>query len=153
MAEDAWKIKMERDRKEDVRLRTMAEFAAQKRQMLADHAFLTLLGAAVVWSCFDLQGTASYFLGALLGGLYIYLQQRAIDSVGASSIEEVNRLPPPIVAPILLVGIVAKNTETLALLPAFAGFFTHQLAIFAQLAYPSGWGLPPEEERPPPAEA
>lgn len=144
-------MKMDKDRKEDVRLRTMAEFAAQKTQMLSDHAFLTLLGATVFWSCFNLQGTASYFLGALLGGLFIYLQQRAVDSVGATTIEEVSRLPPAIVAPILLVGIVAKNTDTLALLPAFAGFFTHQLAIVAQLAYPSGWGLPPLEEEPPPA--
>ena len=76
---------------------------------------------------------------ALLGALFLYLEQRAVDSVGASTIEEVNRLPSPVVAPVLLVGVVAKNAQTFALLPALAGFVTHQLALLAQAAYPNGW--------------
>ena len=145
LSEDAWKIETENTRKEEMRKRTVAEFAAQKKQMLSDHAFLSLLGGALLWSTLDLKGTVSYGLGAVLGGLYIYLQQRAVDAVGASTVEELNRLPPPIIAPVLLVGLVAKNQATLALLPAFGGFATHQLAILAQLAYPAGWGLPSEE--------
>jgi len=145
VAEDAWKIQVERTRVDEERTRTMAGFEAQKRQMLADHAFLSLLGGAVLWSCFDEKATVSFAVGAALGGLYLYLQQRAIDSVGASTVEEINRLPPPIVAPVLLVGLVAKNSAMLALLPAFGGFATHQLAIIAQLAYPSGWGVPPDD--------
>ena len=145
LSEDAWKLEMDRSRQEAERKRSLLEFDAQKKQMLADHAFLSLLGCALMWSLLDLAGTGSYAVGAALGALYIYLQQRAVDSVGASSIEEVNRLPPPIVAPVLLVALVAKNSGTLELLPALAGFATNQIALVVQAAYPSGWGIRDEE--------
>lgn len=145
VAEDAWKLQVSREREEAQRKRSLLEFAAQKNQMLSDHAFLTVVGCAIFWSVSDLQSTYSYLLGAVLGGLYIYLQQRAADSFGAQTYEEVNRLPPPLVAPVLLILIVAKNNAVLSLLPALGGFISNQLALVVQAAYPTGWGVPPPE--------
>ena len=144
ISQDAWKLELDNKAVEAQRAASLQEFAAQKVQMLSDHAYLSLFCTAIFWSATDLKKTLSYGVGALLGGLYIYLQQRAVDSVGASTIEEVNRLPPPIVAPVLLVGLVAKNNAALMLLPALFGFATHQLAFLAQIAYPDGWWTPKE---------
>ena len=49
-------------------------------------------------------------------------------------------MPPPIVVPVLLVLLVAKN-PTLGLIPMMAGFLVNQLATLLQIAYPDGWGV------------
>lgn len=141
VADDAWKIQVSQQQTAEARERTKREYAAQKSQMLQDHAFLSLLGVAAMWSLFGLKVVTSYAVGALLGGMYIYLLQRSTDSLGASSIEEVSKLPPPIIVPVLLVLVCAKNTATLGLIPCFAGFATNKLATLYQIAYPEGWGL------------
>ena len=61
--------------------------------MLADHAFLSVLGAAAFWALVSPSATASYAVGAFLGALYLFLLQRQTDSVGASSLEDVRRPP------------------------------------------------------------
>ena len=144
VAEDAWKLEVSRAAKEAARKRTELEYEAQKSQMLQDHAFLSLMGVTIMWSAFNLQITVSYVVGTFLGGLYIYLLQRQVDSVGASTIEEVSRLPPPIVVPVIMVLLVAKNPNTIMLLPTFAGFGTNYLATLLEAAYPPGWGVPSE---------
>ena len=68
-----------------------------------------------------------------------------IDRVKATSIEEVTKTPPPIIAPIFLVLLVAKNGQTLELLPMLAGFAINQLATLAQIVYPDGWGVAADE--------
>ena len=60
--------------------------------MLSDHVFLSALGAAGFWSLVSPSATASYAVGALLGGFYLFLLQRQTDSVGASSLEDVRSL-------------------------------------------------------------
>jgi len=141
VADDAWKIQVNQQQTAEARERTRLEYAAQKSQMLQDHAFLSLLGAAAMWSLFGVKVVTSYAVGALLGGMYIYLLQRSTDSVGASTVEEVSKLPPPIIVPVLLVFVCAKNTATLGLVPCFAGFAANKLATVYQIAYPEGWGL------------
>eukprot|EP00966_Prymnesium_polylepis_P026669 615404-Prymnesium_polylepis.1 len=64
-------------------------YARQKTQMLADHTFLSVLGAAAFWSLLSPSATASYAVGAFLGALYLFLLQRQTDSLGASSLEDV----------------------------------------------------------------
>ena len=93
------------------------------------------------WSVFDAKTTFSVAVGCALGALYIYLLQRNIDGVGASTIEEVSKTPPPIIVPVLLIGLVAKNPDSLMLIPAFSGFLINQLATLLQLVYPDGWGV------------
>ena len=146
VAEDAWKLKVKEDGINKARERTRLEFQAQKSQQLQDHAFLSLCACAGFWFGFDLQSTLSCAVGAALGGLYLYLLQRNVDGVGATTVEEVSKTPPPIIAPVLLVLLVAKNSAMLSLLPALTGFAISQLATLAQIAYPEGWGLPQEDE-------
>ena len=141
VAEDAWKIRMERDRIEQMRQLSAREYAAQKSQMLQDHLFLSAISCVVMSACFDEKATFSCAVGAALGALYLYLLQRNVDGVGASTVEEVSKLPPPIVVPVVLVLLVAKNTATLALIPTLAGFLISKLATLTQLAYPDGWGV------------
>ena len=103
--------------------------------------FLSAISCVVMSACFDEKATFSCAVGAALGALYLYLLQRNVDGVGASTVEEVSKLPPPIVVPVVLVLLVAKNTATLALIPTLAGFLISKLATLTQLAYPDGWGV------------
>ena len=146
VAEDAWKLKVKEDGLNKVRERTKLMFEAQKSQQLQDHAFLSLCACSGFWFGFDFQSTVSCAVGAALGALYLYLLQRSVDGVGASTIEEVSKTPPPIIAPVVLVLLVAKNSATLSLLPALVGFVISQLATLAQIAYPDGWGLPSDDQ-------
>ena len=70
-------------------------YARQKGQLLADHAFLSFLGLAGFWSFLTPSAAMSYGVGALLGGLYIFLLQRQVDGVGASTVEEAAMLATP----------------------------------------------------------
>jgi hypothetical protein len=120
-------------------------YEALKKQLINDHLFLSFMGSAIMWTFFDLTAVKSYALGAALGLLYLVLQQRYVDSFGASSIEDVKGGPPPLVAPILLVLAVAKNPGQLAFLPTFAGFATERLTFVLQALKPDDFGLPPED--------
>jgi len=60
------------------------------------------------------------------------------------SAPQVSKGPPPIVVPVLMVLIVAKNRE-LSLLPVLAGFVTNQLATVSQLVYSENYGVTVEE--------
>ena len=140
VAEDAYNIRLNNDRIEQMREQSKLQYAAQKSQLLQDHFFLSAISIAVTWSCFDEKTTFSCAVGAALGALYLYLLQRSVDGVGASTVEEVSKLPPPIVVPVLLVLLVAKN-PTLGLIPMMAGFLVNQLATLLQIAYPDGWGV------------
>ena len=145
VAEDAWKIRMERDRVDEMRQLSAREYAAQKSQLLQDHLFLAAIGCVAMSACFDEKATISCAVGSALGALYLYLLQRSVDGVGASTVEEVSKLPPPIVVPVVLVLLVAKNGAVLALIPTLAGFLISKLATLTQLVYPEGWGVDEEE--------
>jgi len=144
VAEDAWKIAVEQREQEEQTLLSREVYRRQKSQLLQDHAYLSVLGCAAMWSFFSASATVSYAVGAALGLLYLYLLQKQSDSVGATSIEEVSKGPPPIVVPVLMVLIVAKNRE-LSLLPVLAGFVTNQLATVTQLVYSENYGVTVEE--------
>lgn len=142
VSDDLYKTEVSKARTEAERERSNREYAAQKVQILSDHLFLSLLGAAAMWTFFDVKAVGSYAAGAGLGALYLYLLQRNADSFGATEIENVSRTPPPIVVPVLLVLLVAKNPGSLALIPCLGGFATNQLATLLQICYPPGWGVP-----------
>ena len=55
--------------------------------------------------------------------------------------------PPPIVVPVLMVLIVAKNPGQVSLLPVLAGFTTNYLATLAQIVYPDNFGVTGTEEK------
>ena len=73
------------------------------------------------------------------------LSQRSADSFGAASVEEIKGGPPALIAPVLMVLLIAKNPGTFAFLPTFAGFSVERLATVAQVFYPSDFGLEREE--------
>lgn len=93
-------------------------YAALKQQLLADHAFLSLVGCTIVWYFFNVLAVRSYAVGAALGALYIYLSGRSADGFGATTIEEVKKGPPALVAPVLMVLLCApRASKALQLLP------------------------------------
>lgn len=146
VAEDAWKITVEKKQSDLSRRQSNAIYAAQKRQMLSDHAFLSVLGTAAIWALASEQATGSYVAGALLGGLYTVLLQKQADSVGAAQLgEQAPAAPPPIVVPVLMVLLVSKY-RFLMLLPTLGGFVTCKLATLAQLVYPDDFGVQLEDE-------
>ena len=106
---------------------------------------LALMLTAAVWSFFDLMVVRSFAVGAALGTLYLVLSQRSADSFGATSIEETKGGPPPLIVPVILVLLVAKNPGTFGFLPTFAGFSVERLATVAQAFYPADFGLAPSE--------
>ena len=131
--------------KREARALSKEEYAAQKAQMLQDHAFLSALGLASVWALVGAAQAPSYAAGALLGALYLVLLQKEADAFGAAFIaaddEEERALPapPPQVVPVLMVLLVGKYNAVLQLLPVLAGFFTSKLATLYQAAYPEGF--------------
>ena len=137
LAQDAWRIEVEQVAKREARALSKEEYAAQKAQMLQDHAFLSARGRA--------SGGPSYAAGALLGALYLVLLQKEADAFGAAFTaaddEEERALPapPPQVVPVLMVLLVGKYNAVLQLLPVLAGFFTSKLATLYQAAYPEGF--------------
>ena len=139
--DDVRKLEVSRAAQEIEREQSNRVYAALKAQLLADHVFLSVIGAALVWSIFDLFSVRSYLIGAALGGLYLVLSQRTADSFGATSLDEVKGGPPPLIVPVIMVGLVAKNPQQIGLLPVFAGFATERLAVLAQALYPSDFGL------------
>jgi hypothetical protein len=139
--EDLRTLEVQREQTNQERERSQKVYAALKAQLLQDHAFLSLLGTALVWSLFDLLAVKSYAVGAALGAFYLYLSQRSADSFGASTPEEVKGGPPALIVPVLMVLLIAKNPQQLSFLPVFAGFATERLAVIAQLIYPSDFGV------------
>lgn len=143
--EDLRKLEVTRERGERERAYSKKVYEALKRQLLVDHAFLSLMLTAAVWSFFDLMVVRSFAVGAALGTLYLVLSQRSADSFGATSIEETKGGPPPLIVPVILVLLVAKNPGTFGFLPTFAGFSVERLATVAQAFYPADFGLAPSE--------
>ena len=149
VADDAWKLQVKAERSEVEKERSAKVYAALKRQLLADHAFLSAVIGALLWAVLpDPLAATSYAVGAALGGLYLYLLQRQTDSFGGSPVEVALAGPPPVVIPVLMVLAVAKNPGALALVPTLGGFATTQLATLAQAIYPSDFGLSPTEPEP-----
>ena len=101
ISQDAWKLELDNKAVEAQRAASLQEFAAQKVQMLSDHAYLSLFCTAVFWSATDLKTTLSYGVGALLGGLYIYLQQRAVDGWCYGAVRVLRMLKAPVVVVLL----------------------------------------------------
>lgn len=146
VSEDMWKVKLKEEGINAARERTKQEFKALEFQLLQDHAFLSILGCLAFWSTMDIKSALSCGVGAAFGAFYLYLLQRSVEGVGATTAEEVSKTPPAIVAPVLLVLIVGKNLATLSLIPALVGFALNQVATLYQIAYPEGWGLPKDDQ-------
>ena len=135
VTEAAWEMEVKKERTEAERQATLASYEIQKARMVSDHLTLSAFGLAAFWSLSDDPSLSlSYAAGAGFGLLYVILKQREADSFGASAIEEVSRGPPSLVAPILMVLIVAKQ-PALMLLPTLAGFFTNKVATVLQIVY------------------
>ena len=143
--DDLRKLEVSKEKSEKQRAYSRRVYDALKKQLFFDHAFLSLMGCAIVWSLFDAMATRSYAAGAALGALYLFLSQRSADSFGATSFEEKKSGPPALVAPILMVLLVAKNPEQISFLPIFAGFATERLAYVMQATYPTDFGLSADE--------
>jgi len=139
--DDLRTLEVKREQTNQERERSQKVYDALKAQLLQDHVFLSLVGAAAMWSFFDLLAVKSYAVGAALGGFYLYLSQRSADSFGASTPEEVKGGPPALIVPVLMVLLIAKNPQQLSFLPVFAGFATERLAVIAQLLYPTDFGV------------
>ena len=144
--DDLRKLEIKEQRDDRDREYSKRVYDALKKQLLYDHAFLSLLLTAAVWSFFDLTAVRSFVVGAALGAFYLVLSQRSADSFGAASVEEIKGGPPALIAPVLMVLLIAKNPGTFAFLPTFAGFSVERLATVAQVFYPSDFGLKREED-------
>lgn len=127
------------------------EYGLYQGQLLQDHAFLTLLSSALVWSLFNLRTFASYLVGAAGGLFFLYLLGKQAAGIGAETEEQANRLPPPVVAPLLAMAITIKQKEYLDVVPAIIGLSSYLVSVVYQIVYPDGYGmtLGDEEEEPP----
>lgn len=143
--EDLQNIEVAKDKSNKEREYSRLVYEALKKQLLADHVFLSFLGCAIVWYFFDLFAVRSYAVGAMLGALYLVLAQRSADGFGATTFEEKKSGPPALIVPVLMVLLAAKNPDSIGFLPIFAGFLTERLAFVAQAFYPGDFGLTPEE--------
>lgn len=143
--EDLQNIEVAKDKSNKEREYSRLVYEALKKQLLADHVFLSFLGCVIVWYFFDLFAVRSYALGAILGALYLVLAQRSADGFGATTFEEKKSGPPALIVPVLMVLLAAKNPDSIGFLPIFAGFLTERLAFVAQAFYPGDFGLTPEE--------
>lgn len=145
--------KMSPEKEEEQRvavLRGKVEFQALKRQLVQDQLFNAVLCTALVGFFFNLKITLSFLLGGLFGTFYIYLEGASAEGVGAEVFGGTKkRLPPAIVAPVLLVFICIKQKEYVGLIPGFIGFNTFLLTIVGAALYPKGWGVPEDWEPPP----
>ena len=104
------------------------EFNAERNELIADHAFLSLLGACLVWAVGDVFATFSYAVGAVLGGMYLVLLAKFVANLESGGGDSQGRFA--IVFLLILLG--GKNKEVLSIIPLVAGFFTYQLAALAQ---------------------
>ena len=140
---DNWRIEVEAQRSDAEKQRAQRVYDSLKQQMLSDHAFLSALGVAAVWMVADVKGAFSYAVGAALGALYLVLLQRQTTyGFAAESVEQKAKAgPPPIIVPVLMVLMVAKNPAALSLIPTLVGFATKELATLAQAIYPNDFGL------------
>lgn len=136
ISEDAWKIEVEQTQSKMSQQQSMEVYGQQKKQILADHALLALLGCAACWSLGSVRLAESYLFGAFLGSFYLVLKGKEVDSIGAASLEEVGgAAPPAVIVPVLAVLLSAKYKSVLMLLPVLAGLFTSKLATLSQLLY------------------
>ena len=55
VAEREWKMEVSREKSEVRRQESLVAYNMQKTQLLQDHAFLSVCGLALVWSCFTPQ--------------------------------------------------------------------------------------------------
>ena len=68
-----------------------------------------------------------------------------IDAMAVEGFDATLDFPSCLIAPVLMVLLIAKNPGTFAFLPTFAGFSVERLATVAQVFYPSDFGLEREE--------
>mmetsp|Transcript_8262 Transcript_8262/g.14258 ORF Transcript_8262/g.14258 Transcript_8262/m.14258 type:complete len:339 (+) Transcript_8262:86-1102(+) len=139
---DAMKTKEKAKLREDSNL----QFQATQSQLLQDHAFLTVIFSAFVWSFFSLRVFRSYLVGAAAGLFFLYLLGKSASNFGATAFEQTERAPPPVIAPIVMTLIVAKQKEYLDVLPAIIGFTSYLFTTVYQVAYPPDFGVPPADE-------
>jgi hypothetical protein len=120
-------------------------YKVMKQQILIDHLAVSFLATFAVLNFFDMKVTQSYFLGTMLGAVYLKLSQRSGDMFGQQSEDDGERKSsvPTQVIPVLAVLLARKFPELIGLLPILAGFFTERLSIFTQAFYPQDMGMSP----------
>lgn len=122
-------------RAEDQRKKNLDDYARQKRGMLLDQLFFAVLGGAGVFALGDLSALIGFGAGSAAGFFYLILLQRTVDAMGNPT-AGLTRGPPPIIAIVLLMAIVGKNHDQVALFPALIGLGTYKLATIAQALVP-----------------
>jgi hypothetical protein len=118
-------------RAEDKRKRSLDDYERQKRGMLMDQLFFAVLGAAAIFAIGDRGMLAGFGAGSVAAFCYLFLLQRTVDSMGNPT-ARLTRGPPPIVAVILLMGIVSKYSTDVSFFSALLGFGTYKLATIVQ---------------------
>ncbi|KAJ1621582.1 hypothetical protein T492DRAFT_1068611 [Pavlovales sp. CCMP2436] len=121
-------------RAEEQRKRGNYEYGQQKRGMLGDQLFFGAIGAAGEFAFGDLNALLSFGVGSAAGFAYLFLLQRTVDAVGDEE-AGLRKGPAPIIAVILLMGMIAKNH--LAVFPALFGFGTYKISTIAQALVPT----------------
>jgi hypothetical protein len=122
-------------RAEDQRKKNLDDYERQKRGMLSDQLFFAALGGAAVFAVGDQGALVGFGAGSAAGFFYLVLLQRTVDAMGNPT-AGLTRGPPPIVAIILLMAIIGKNHDEVALFPALMGLGTYKLATIAQALVP-----------------
>ncbi|CAM9507561.1 unnamed protein product [Choristocarpus tenellus] len=111
-------------------------YQKRKFRLIGDHVFFGLLGTSAAWA-FSFKAACSYGLGSALGGLYIILLSRYVESLGNDGGTGGGggggsaRLG---LAGILVL-LCSKNKEYLDILPSLAGFLMYQVASLTQAFY------------------
>lgn len=136
--------KAEREEDEASRLAAIAAeqavlFRRTLGTLVGDHALISAVIFAFIWRFGPLSMAYSYAVGAAFGAAYLVLLARFVESVGKQTFEGV-RSSGVSQARFALVGvlilIIGKNKDVLDFIPVMLGFFSYQLASFAQAFRP-----------------
>jgi hypothetical protein len=134
-AEDAWRIEAKREKSNEKNARSLELYGLQKAQWLSDHALVSLLGVAVAWNFGTPMTSASFAFGAFIGGFYVFLKQREVDSLAPKTVADARQGPPALLMPAIMMLAVAKNPDYLSLIPTLLGFFMQKVSAVGQLVY------------------
>jgi Flp pilus assembly protein TadB len=111
------------------RLKMKELFQKEKKILVADAIFISLLGLCFTWYIGTLSTALSYSIGAAIGiGYVVLLAQYAASFETGGSGASSGRFA----LVFFLVLLAGKNRDTLDILPMLLGFFTYQFAALAQ---------------------
>lgn len=101
-------------------------YERRKWRLIGDNVFVGMLGTSGAWF-FSFKAACSFGLGATLGTLYLVLLSRFVQNLGKDGGRGGNGGGAARLALAgLLVLLVAKNKESLDMIPALSGFLAYQ---------------------------